>query len=99
MTTVLDRPVTMAPTIKSVNAALDQMNDDERVAVMNHLSDLLQPDSALEVPTEVKAVIRNRAADLDADPSIGLSHEEVMERVRERWSTRINSVVEPVASY
>jgi len=82
-------PAALTPTISAVNDALDQMDDGERQAVLSHLYDLVTPPFDVTVSAENRRLVQGRAAELDADPSIGLSHPQVMERVRNQWAAHL----------
>jgi putative addiction module component (TIGR02574 family) len=42
--------------------------------------------SAIEATEEQRSMVRSRAAELDADPSIGLRWDELQARLRARWA-------------
>lgn len=67
----------------ALQSAIDAMSIDERLELVDYIERSV--DSApLEVTEEQKAMIRSRAAELDADPSIGLTWDEMKARLAAR---------------
>jgi putative addiction module component (TIGR02574 family) len=53
----------------------------ERYALMARIWDTLAEDDEVRIPDRVLDEMERRAAEFDADPSIGISHEEMMRRL------------------
>ncbi len=60
------------------------MSLDERFELVDYIESTVD-QSEIEVSEEQKALIRSRAAELQADPSIGLTREELDARMGARW--------------
>lgn len=69
------------PALKS---AIEALSLDERVELVEYIESTVE-SAPVEVTEEQKAMIRSRAADLDADPSIGLTWDELDARMGSRW--------------
>jgi putative addiction module component (TIGR02574 family) len=71
-----------------VNPALQSdivaMSLDERFELVEFIERTVD-QSELEMTEEQKAVIRARAAELESDPSIGLTWDELDARIGSRW--------------
>lgn len=70
------------PTLQS---AIEAMSLDERLELVEYIESTVDL-ATIEVTDEQKAMIRARAADLQADPSIGLSWDELDARIGSRWA-------------
>lgn len=70
----------MDPTLQS---AIEGMSLDERLELVEYIESTVE-SSPIEVTEGQKAMIRSRAAELQADPSIGLTWEELKARVAAR---------------
>ena len=64
-----------------VMATIDSLSADERREVAAYIETLNATDFALA--EDQKNLIRSRDAEMDADPSVGLSREEFMAQARE----------------
>lgn len=69
------------PALKS---AIEALSLDERVELVEYIESTVE-SAPIEVTEEQKAMIRSRAAELDADPSVGLTWEELDARMGARW--------------
>lgn len=69
------------PALKS---AIEAMSLDERLELVAYIERTVE-SAPIEVTEEQKAMIRSRAAELDADPSIGLTWDELDVRMGARW--------------
>ena len=70
------------PTLQS---AIEAMSLDERLELVEYIESTVDL-ATIEVTDEQQAMIRARAADLQADPSIGLSWDELDARIGSRWA-------------
>ncbi len=61
------------------------MSLDERLELVEYLESTVD-QSQIEVTEEQKTMIRSRAAELQADPSIGLTWHELNARIGSRWT-------------
>lgn len=68
------------PTLQS---AIEAMSLDERLELVEYIESTVD-QSVIEVTEEQKAMIRSRAAELQADPSIGLDWDELKARLAAR---------------
>lgn len=59
------------------------MSLDERLELVEYIESTVD-QSQIEVAEEQKALIRSRAAEFQADPSIGLTRDELKARVAAR---------------
>ena len=59
------------------------MSLDERLELVDYIENVVD-QSQIEVTDEQNALIRSRAAELETDPSIGLSRGELKARVAAR---------------
>lgn len=60
------------------------MSLDERLELVEYIESTVE-SVPIEVTEEQKALIRSRAAELQADPSIGLTWDELDARMGSRW--------------
>ena len=68
----------------ALQLAIEAMSLDERFELVEYIESTVD-QSEIEVTEDQKAVIRTRAAELQADPSIGLTWEELDARMGSRW--------------
>ncbi|WP_019872817.1 addiction module protein [Sporichthya polymorpha] len=68
----------------ALRSAIDAMSVDERLELVEYIESTVEA-SPISVSEEQKAAIRSRAAELAADPSNGLTREELDARIGERW--------------
>ncbi len=68
----------------ALQSAIAAMSIDERIELVEYIEGTVD-QSTLEVPDEQKDLIRGRARDLTADPSIGLSWSELDARLDGKW--------------
>jgi putative addiction module component (TIGR02574 family) len=68
----------------ALQSAIEAMSLDERLELVEYIESTV--DSApIELTEDQKVLIRSRAADLHADPSIGLTWDELDARMGTRW--------------
>jgi putative addiction module component (TIGR02574 family) len=67
----------------SLRSAIQAMSLDERLELVEYIESTFD-QSQIEVAEEQKALIRSRAAEFQADPSIGLTRDELRARVAAR---------------
>lgn len=67
----------------SLQSAIQAMSLDERLELVDYIENTVD-QSQIEVTEEQKALIRSRAAELETDPSIGLTRDELEARVAAR---------------
>ncbi len=65
-------------------SVIEAMSLDERLVLVEYIESTVD-QSQIEVTEEQKALIRSRAAELQADPSIGLTWDELDARMGSRW--------------
>jgi len=65
-------------------SAIEAMSLDERLELVEYIESTVD-QSQIEVTEEQKTMIRSRAAELQADPSIGLTWDELNARIGSRW--------------
>lgn len=68
----------------ALQSAIEAMSLDERLELVEYIESTVE-SAPIEVTEEQKAMIRSRAAELDADPSIGLTWGELDARMGARW--------------
>lgn len=68
----------------AIQSAIAAMSIDERLELVDYIEGTVD-QSTLEVPDEQKELIRRRASDLTANPSIGLSWSELDARLGDTW--------------
>ena len=69
----------------ALRSAIGAMSVDERLELVEYIESTVD-DAAIEVTEEQKTLIRTRAVGLRADPSIGLTWEELDTRIGSRWT-------------
>jgi putative addiction module component (TIGR02574 family) len=69
------------PALQSATEALSLV---ERLELVEYIESTVESEP-IEVNEEQKAMIRSRAAQLQADPSIGLTWDELSARLASRW--------------
>jgi putative addiction module component (TIGR02574 family) len=69
----------------ALQSAIEAMSLDERFELVEFIESTVD-QSQIEVTEEQQAVIRSRAAELRADPSSGLTWEELDARIGSRWA-------------
>jgi len=74
--------VMVDPALQSV---VEAMSLDERLELVEYIESTVD-HSPVDVTDEQKAIIRMRAAQLQADPSIGLTWDELDARIGSRWT-------------
>ncbi len=67
----------------ALQSAIEAMSLDERLELVEYIESTVD-QSQIEVTEEQKSLIRSRAAELQADPSIGLTWDELKARVAAR---------------
>jgi putative addiction module component (TIGR02574 family) len=70
------------PALQSV---IEAMSLDERMELVEFIENSVD-QSAIEVTEDEKAMIKSRASELDADPSLGLTWGELDARFGSRWA-------------
>jgi len=68
----------------ALQSAIEAMSLDERLELVEYIESTVR-SAPIEVTEEQKAMIRSRAAELQADPSIGLTWDELDARMGPRW--------------
>ena len=66
-----------------LQSAIEAMSLDERLELVEYIERTVESEP-IEVTDEQKAMIRSRAAELQADPSIGLAWDELKTRLAAR---------------
>ena len=67
----------------ALQAAIEAMSLDERLELVEYIESTVE-STPIDVKAEQKAMIRSRAAELGADPSIGLTWDQLKARVAAR---------------
>jgi putative addiction module component (TIGR02574 family) len=67
----------------ALQAAIEAMSLDERLELVEYIESTVE-STLIDVTEEQKETIRSRAAELDADPSIGLTWDQLRTRVAAR---------------
>ncbi len=67
----------------ALQSAIEAMSLDERLELVEYIERTVESEP-IEVTDEQKAMIRSRAAELQADPSIGLAWDELKTRLAAR---------------
>ena len=67
----------------SLQSAIQGMSLDERLELVEYIESTVD-QSQIEVTEEQRALIRSRAGELENDPSIGLTRDELIARVAAR---------------
>ncbi|MDX6321640.1 MAG: hypothetical protein QOF52_1498 [Propionibacteriaceae bacterium] len=68
----------------ALQSAIEAMSLDERLELVEYIESTVE-SAPIEVTEEQKAMIRSRAGELQAEPSIGLTWDEVDARMGSRW--------------
>lgn len=68
----------------ALQTAIEALSLDERLELVEYIESTVE-SSPIEVTEEQKTMIRSRAAEIQADPSIGLNWEELDARMGSRW--------------
>lgn len=68
----------------AIQSAIAAMSIDERLELVEYIEGTVD-QSTLEVPDEQKDLIRGRAHDFAADPSVSLSWSELDVRLGDKW--------------
>lgn len=69
----------------ALRSAIEAMSLDERLELVEYIESTVE-SAPIEVNDQQKAMIRSRAAQLQADPSIGLTWDELQARLGSRWA-------------
>ena len=69
----------------ALQSAIEAMSLDERLELVEYIESTVDV-AAIDVTEDQKAMIRARAAELRADPSIGLTWDELDARTGSRWA-------------
>ncbi len=67
----------------ALQSAIEAMSLDERLELVEFIEQSVE-SAPIDVSEEQKSIIRSRAAELDADPSIGLTWDELRSRLAAR---------------
>ncbi|MGL5809724.1 MAG: addiction module protein [Nocardioides sp.] len=67
----------------ALQSAIEAMSLDERLELVDYIESTVE-SVPIAISDEDKATIRSRAAELDADPSIGLTWDELKTRLAAR---------------
>jgi putative addiction module component (TIGR02574 family) len=68
----------------ALRSAIEAMSLVERLELVEYIETTIE-SAPIDVTDQQKAVIRSRAAQLQADPLIGLTWDELSARVASRW--------------
>lgn len=68
----------------ALQSAIEAMSLDERLELVEYIETTVE-QSQIEVSDEQRSLVRSRASDLQADPSIGLTRDELDARMGHRW--------------
>jgi putative addiction module component (TIGR02574 family) len=68
----------------ALQSAIEALSLDERLELVEFIEQSVE-SAPIDVTEEQKTIIRSRAAELDADPSIGLTWDELDARMGARW--------------
>lgn len=66
-------------------SAIEAMSLDERLELVEYL-EITVEQSLIEVTDKQESLVRSRASDLQADPSIGLTRDELEAQLGRRWT-------------
>jgi len=69
----------------ALQSAIQAMTLDERLELVEFIEGTID-QADVDVTGDQKAVIRSRAAELQAEPTIGLTWDELKARMGTRWS-------------
>ena len=67
----------------ALQSAIEAMSLDERLELVEYIENTVET-AVIDFADEQKALIRSRAAEMDADPTIGLTWDEVKARLEVR---------------
>jgi putative addiction module component (TIGR02574 family) len=70
------------PALQSV---IEAMSVDERLELVEYIESTIESEP-IEFTDDQKETIRSRAAELQADPSVGLTWDELCARLGSRWA-------------
>ena len=68
----------------ALQSAIEAMSLDERLELVEYIESTVE-SAPIELTEEQKVLIRSRAAELQADPSLGLTWDELDARMGARW--------------
>ena len=68
----------------ALQSAIEAMSLGERLELVEYIESTVESEP-VAVTDEQKAMIRSRSAELQADPSIGLTWDELDARMGSRW--------------
>lgn len=68
----------------ALQSAIEALSLEERLELVDYIECTVESEP-INVTDEQKAMIRSRAADMRADPSIGLTWDELDARMGARW--------------
>lgn len=68
----------------ALQSAIDAMSLDERLELVEYIERTVE-SAPIEVTKEQKAMIRSRASELQQNPSIGLTWDQLDARMGSRW--------------
>jgi putative addiction module component (TIGR02574 family) len=68
----------------ALQSAIEAMSLDERLELVEYIESTVE-SAPIELTEDQKVLIRSRAAELEADPSIGLTWDELDARMGARW--------------
>ena len=69
----------------ALQSAIEGMSLDERMELVEFIESTVD-QSEIEVTEDQKVMIRSRAGELDADTSLGLTWEDLDDRLGSRWA-------------
>ncbi|MGH3497268.1 MAG: addiction module protein [Nocardioidaceae bacterium] len=69
----------------ALQSAIEAMSVDERLELAEFIESTVD-QSEVEMADEKRAIIRSRADELQADPSVGLPWDELGAQVGSRWA-------------
>jgi putative addiction module component (TIGR02574 family) len=68
----------------ALQSAIEAMSLDERLELVEYIESTVE-SAPIELTEDQKVLVRSRAAELQADPSIGLTRDELDDRMGARW--------------
>jgi putative addiction module component (TIGR02574 family) len=68
----------------ALQSAIEAMSLDERLELVEYIESTVE-SAPIELTDDQKVLIRSRAAELQADPSLGLTWDELDARMGARW--------------
>ena len=72
----------MNPALQSL---IEAMSLDERLELVEYIESTIESEP-IDFTDDQKTMVRSRAAELEADPSIGLTWDELQARLGSRWA-------------